>query len=84
MHSKVLLVDDWMASVGTINLDNRSCRLNFEVTALVFDADFAATIADMLEADLANAAPYETSFRDIPHRFVRYASPFARLFSPIL
>lgn len=84
MHSKVILVDDWMASVGTINLDNRSCRLNFEVTALVFDADFAATIADMLEADLANAAPYETSFRDIPHRFVRYASPFARLFSPIL
>ncbi len=84
MHSKVVLVDDWMASVGTINLDNRSCRLNFEVTAIVFDDKFAAEVSEMLEADLANSDCYETDFRDIPHRFIRYASPFARLFSPIL
>ena len=28
MHQKVLLVDDDVASVGTVNLDNRSFRLN--------------------------------------------------------
>jgi cardiolipin synthase len=83
-HSKVALVDDWMASVGSINLDNRSCHLNFEVTALVVDEDFAAEVATMLEADFAKSEIYETSFRDIPHRFIRLASPFARLFAPIL
>src|SRR5262249_24512046 len=31
MHSKVVLVDDEFATVGTANLDNRSLHLNFEV-----------------------------------------------------
>ncbi|HZU34500.1 MAG TPA: cardiolipin synthase, partial [Gemmataceae bacterium] len=31
MHSKIVLVDDDWASVGTANLDNRSLHLNFEV-----------------------------------------------------
>lgn len=84
MHSKVVLVDDWLASVGSINLDNRSCRLNFEVTALVMDDDFAAEVATMLEADFARSEIYQTAFRDIPHRLIRLASPFARLFAPIL
>lgn len=84
MHSKVVLVDDWLASVGSINLDNRSCRLNFEVTALVMNEDFAAEVATMLEADFARSKIYETAFRDIPHRLIRLASPFARIFAPIL
>lgn len=84
MHSKVLVVDDWMASVGTINLDNRSCRLNFEVTALVFDDGFAAEVAAMLATDLAKAVSYDTEFHDIPERYIRYAAPLARLFAPIL
>jgi cardiolipin synthase len=83
MHSKVVLIDDWLASVGSINLDNRSCRLNFEATALVMDEDFAAEVAAMLEADFARSEIYETAFRDIPHRLIRLTSPFARLFAPI-
>lgn len=84
MHSKMLVVDDWMASVGTLNLDNRSCRLNFEQTAIIFDKAFAAEVAEVLEADMARAKHYKTNFRDIPHRFIRYAAPVARLFAPIL
>ena len=30
-----MLIDDDVATVGTANFDNRSFRLNFEVTALV-------------------------------------------------
>ncbi len=30
MHQKIILVDDLMAGVGTVNLDNRSLYLNFE------------------------------------------------------
>lgn len=84
MHSKMLVVDDWMASVGTMNLDNRSCRLNFEQTAIVFDKAFAAEVAEVLAADMARARHYKTNFRDIPNRFIRYAAPVARLFAPIL
>lgn len=84
LHSKVLLVDDWMASVGTINLDNRSCRLNFEATALVFDPQFAAEVAAMLEADFDRSVAFDTAFQSVPKRIVRYAAPFARLFAPVL
>lgn len=51
MHQKVFLVDDSVAAVGTANLDNRSFRLNFEVTAIVMDPMFAGQVERMLVAD---------------------------------
>jgi cardiolipin synthase len=51
MHQKVFLVDDSAAAVGTANLDNRSFRLNFEITAIVLDQDFARQVEQMLRAD---------------------------------
>ncbi len=35
-HAKVFIIDDNLASCGTYNLDNRSARINFEATALLF------------------------------------------------
>ncbi|WP_204114402.1 cardiolipin synthase [Shimia biformata] len=83
LHQKVLLVDDSIASVGTINLDNRSCRLNFEATALFFDTDAARDVADMLETDFLNAYRLEKTITQQPWR-IRYMAPIARLFSPLL
>ena len=81
MHSKVVLVDDDIASVGTINLDIRSVMLNFEATAAVEDEGFAARVEAMLEADFARAsrAPGEH-----PSAAVRLLAPAARLFGPLL
>ncbi len=53
LHQKVMLVDDDFSAVGTANLDNRSLRLNFEITILCLGRDFAARTADMLEKDFA-------------------------------
>jgi len=44
-----------IASVGTPNFDNRSFRLNFEVTALIVDKDFASQMEAMFEADFAHS-----------------------------
>ncbi len=51
LHQKVLLMDDDYASVGTANLDNRSFRLNFEISILNRSREFASEVATMLEAD---------------------------------
>lgn len=51
LHQKVFLVDDSLAGVGTANFDNRSFRLNFEITALVLEREFVAEVARMLEHD---------------------------------
>jgi cardiolipin synthase len=51
MHQKVFLLDRELAGVGTANFDNRSFRLNFEMTALVHDAEFCDDVERMLLAD---------------------------------
>lgn len=83
MHQKVVLVDEDFASIGSINMDIRSCRLNFEVTALLFDPKAAAAVSRMLEADFAASAPYDTPLADAD-RLKRIGAPAARLFAPIL
>lgn len=84
MHQKALVVDEAFASVGTVNLDNRSCRLNFEATALVFDADFARDVAAMLEADFARSHAYTTRLAQSPSLLRRHGARVARLMAPIL
>lgn len=83
-HQKVLLVDDDLASVGSANLDNRSLRLNFEITALAADPDFAARVAAMLEQDFRQAS--RTGAADLVRRgpVFRWAVRAARLLDPIL
>lgn len=83
MHQKVILVDDVAASVGTANFDNRSFRLNFEITAMVADSTFVEEVEQMLQDDFAasrKVGPNEYS--DRPFWF-RLAVRLARLTAPI-
>jgi len=84
MHQKVILVDDTVAGVGTVNLDNRSLYLNFEATALVADDVFIKQVEAMLIDDLDNSDPVGCEhFNDMP-LYVRVAANIARLASPLL
>ena len=83
LHQKVVLIDDHTAAVGTANFDNRSMRLNFEVTMLFVDEDFAAEVEAMLEDDFAasrlvSAKEYTES--SLPFRFLVRT---ARLLAPV-
>lgn len=84
MHSKVVLVDDEVGSVGTVNWDSRSFRLNFEVSALVHDEDFAKQLEAMFERDFERCR--EVGSGELEGRGVlfRTAVHTARLLSPIL
>jgi len=44
LHSKTITVDHELAAVGSANFDLRSFMLNFEVTTLVYDSDFASLL----------------------------------------
>ena len=84
MHQKVILVDDSVAGIGTVNLDNRSLYLNFEATALVADADFIKQVEAMLQNDIENSSPVENEHFDNKPLPFRVASQIARLASPLL
>ena len=55
IHSKVLLVDDLWAVVGTTNLDNRSFEHNDEVNLAIRDADVSARLTADFAKDLARS-----------------------------
>ena len=84
LHQKVVLVDDELAGVGTANLDNRSFRLNFEITLLFADKGCVRDMEIMLQEDFSNCRKME--LREIEQRplWFKLASKIARLFSPIL
>ena len=44
-HSKVIVVDGMMASVGTANMDMRSFDENFEVNLIIYDRNVAKNLA---------------------------------------
>ena len=84
LHQKVALIDDEIATVGTSNLDNRSLRLNFEITAMIVSHEFAQDVQAMLGQDFGHCEPIgldELMARRLPMRIL---SRVARLFSPVL
>lgn len=83
MHHKVILVDDDLAAVGTANFDNRSIRLNFELTLIFADRSFAATVHRMLEEDFANCRPATAEEMNSKPIWFRFAVRLARLMAPI-
>jgi cardiolipin synthase len=84
IHEKVMLIDDDTASVGSMNLDNRSFRLNFEIGALNVDRAFALQVEAMLLEDFSHAHEVtEAEYLKAPY-LRRLAMHVARLFDPVL
>src|SRR5690625_5747822 len=52
LHAKALVVDGKLASVGTANIDVRSFRLNFEVSAFLYDTQLAEDLVEIFERDI--------------------------------
>jgi len=84
MHQKVLLMDDDIAGIGTANFDNRSFRLNFEVTLLARNPDFTRQVGDMLEQDINRSRLVTPTELAAKPRWFPLAMGVARLFSPVL
>ena len=84
MHQKVFLVDDELAGVGTANLDNRSFRLNFEITMLIEDTDFCKQVEAMFLKDFDHSTEVGTGEYEQKSILKQTVIRFARLLSPIL
>ena len=84
MHQKTMLIDDDTAAIGTANFDNRSFRLNFEITAFIIDDEFAGEVEKMFLEDFSNAhiMPAD-ALEEKPFWFILLVRT-ARLTSPLL
>ena len=84
LHSKVVLMDDFVSSVGTANLDIRSFKLNFEVNAFLYDEKINLNLTDKFLNDLQYCK--EITLEEYNNRsgIVKIKESFSRLLSPIL
>jgi cardiolipin synthase len=54
-HCKLLIVDEYLVSVGSTNFDNRSFKLNDEANLNIYDRDFANLQTSILADDIAKS-----------------------------
>jgi cardiolipin synthase A/B len=84
IHSKLIMVDDVFASVGTANMDMRSFDNNFEVNAIIYDEGFCRELKGYFIEDLSNSLEFDLDLhrsRGIRRKFIE---SFSRIFSPLL
>lgn len=84
LHQKAMLIDNNVASVGTHNFDNRSFRLNFEVTSVVVDTGFASDVEAMFRRDFAHASAIDADGLDEQPLWWQLAVRVSRLAAPVL
>ena len=84
LHQKALLVDETFAAVGTANFDNRSFRLNFEITLAVSGPRFASDVAEMFESDFGESVQVGRDDYESRPFYFKTAAQAARLLAPIL
>ena len=84
LHQKVVLMDDEIASIGSVNFDNRSFAINFEITLWFADRKTIDGVEAMLLEDFRHCRQVEIEeARDRPLT-LRFLTQAARLFSPVL
>ena len=77
-------MDDRIVSVGSVNFDNRSFAINFEISVWMTEPQTFGAVEAMLLADFVNCRqvdPDEVATRPQVQRFINQA---AKLLSPIL
>ena len=83
-HSKLLLVDDAWAMIGSANWDTRSLRLNFELNLECYGREFASEVAAIIHAKMQSAREVTLAEMDRRSLSLRLRDGLARLLAPYL
>lgn len=84
LHSKTIVVDGKIASVGTANIDVRSFRLNFEVNAFLYNEALSMRLVESFEGDIKKSTQMTKKLYARRSLGIRFKESIARLLSPIL
>ena len=84
-HSKLLVCDDSVSTVGSTNVDFRSFEHNFESNIFFYDEGMALRLKNIFMEDLAQSRPIEEMKRVKSRPFSkRLGESLLRLLSPLL
>ena len=83
IHSKVMLIDGSISSIGSANIDYRSFYQNMEITTIIYDREFYQKMFLQFQKDLKKSESIllENWMRRSKSKFIIEA--VARLFAPV-
>jgi cardiolipin synthase len=84
LHSKMLVSDDVLSTIGSTNIDVRSFEQNFEVNAFMLDEKIAVELRQTFIDDLCNAKKIEYNAWISRPLIRKMKESFARVFSPLM
>ena len=84
MHSKMIVIDSLVSTIGTSNMDIRSFRLNFEVNAFIYDRDTAVALETKFLEDVEDSSEITLEWYRKRSKVTKAKEAVSRLISPLL
>ena len=84
IHSKVIMIDSQICSVGTANMDVRSFKINFETQAFIEDEAITKELEEAFYRDIEDSRPLTLEAYNKRKRMIKIKESISRLFSPLI
>ncbi len=84
LHSKLLTIDEQVASIGSVNMDFRSFEHNFESLGIIYDKELAKKLNTIFTLDRNNSDIVILDKWKKRKRWKKTIESLSRLFAPIL
>lgn len=80
IHSKVIVMDDSVTSIGTANFNVRSFSLNFEINAFITDLEITRQVKEIFYEDINHSIKLDENFEKNKPLLVKLEESICRLF----
>ncbi|MDL2248480.1 cardiolipin synthase [Tyzzerella sp. OttesenSCG-928-J15] len=84
VHSKLVMIDGIITSIGTANVDIRSFKLNFEINAFLYDVEKSAEFERKFLEDIKDCTAIDHEFYANRSNLTKVKESVSRLISPLL
>ena len=84
LHSKYLVIDSKIATIGTCNMDMRSFQLHYEINAVIYDHIKATTLRNLFEDDIENSRKISLEECEELGFLRKLRNSIFRMFAPLL
>ncbi len=84
LHTKAIIVDGTLTTIGTTNMDVRSFKLNYEVNTVLYDVNISKEMIEQFQKDLEFC--HEIKKEEFKKRkfIIRLRNSLCRILSPLL
>lgn len=84
LHSKVFIIDEEMATVGSVNMDVRSFSINFELAAFIYHEKMTSELVNQFKTDQLNCQKLDWNYEQSKSWFMKAEESVYRLLSMLM